>query len=131
MIVIVIVCLWKHTKHTVSQYATDILNIYFNNPNTISVIKVFVCVCVCVCVCACACGRAGVRACGRACVCVCVCVRIMPCPHHTSPGRRPRRHLLTFDVYGPCDMWSVGVDGHANLISQSPAIVCDVNYPHV
>ena len=47
---------------------------------------------------------------------------LMPCPHHTSPGYRPRRHLLTFDVYGPCDLWRAGVDGLANLISQS----CDI-----
>ena len=48
--------------------------------------------------------------------------RMMPCPHHASPGRRPRRQLLTFDVYGPCDLWRAGVDGLANLISQS----CDI-----
>ena len=48
---------------------------------------------------------------------------LKPCPHHTSPERKPRRYLLTFDVYGPCDLWRAGVDGLANLISQSLAIL--------
>ena len=47
---------------------------------------------------------------------------LMPCSHHTSPGRKPQRYLLTFDVYGPCDLWRAGVDGIANRVSQSVAI---------